>query len=72
MASSHSFNDLYKHAQKRDNIIHKLADGTEGTMTMVGALESLDKPLVLFSRWSSDINWSKKVASFSIENNFVL
>jgi hypothetical protein len=43
-----SFNDLYKiaTASRRDNIMNKLEAGTEGTMTLVGSLESLKKPLV--------------------------
>lgn len=43
-----SFTDLYRLAtsQRRDNIMSKLEEGTEGTMTLVGALESLKKPLV--------------------------
>ena len=47
-----SFNDLYKQAtaQRRDNIMHKLEEGTEGTMTLVGSLDSLKKPLVGFVR----------------------
>jgi hypothetical protein len=45
--SNASFNDLYKmaSAQRRDQIMQKLAPGTEGTITMVGALESLSKPV---------------------------
>jgi hypothetical protein len=47
MPSTHSFNDLYKLASssRHDHVMQKLAPGTEGTITMVGALESLDKPV---------------------------
>jgi len=49
-----SFSDLYRLAtsQRRDNIMSKLEEGTEGTMSLVGALESLSKPLVGLVRMS--------------------
>ena len=45
--SNHSFNDLYKlgATQRRDHLMQKLAPGTEGTITLAGALESLEKPV---------------------------
>lgn len=45
---SPSFAELYRQATaaRRDNIMHKLEDGTEGTMTLVGSLDSITKPLV--------------------------
>ncbi len=52
LPSSHSFNELYKLSamQRKDNIMLKLASDTEGTMTMVGSLESLKKPVAGFVR----------------------
>ena len=52
LPSSHSFNELYKLSamQRKDNIMLKLASDTEGTLTMVGSLESLKKPVAGFVR----------------------
>ena len=40
---------------KKDNIKSKLAPGTQGTMTMVGSLESLNEPLVALIRLSRGV-----------------
>ena len=52
MSPNQSSEDLTKHhhTKQRDNIKSKLLPGTEGTMTMVGALDSLNEPLVGFIR----------------------
>jgi hypothetical protein len=57
MQTAQSFSDLYKLAtsQRRDNIMSKLEEGTEGTMSLVGALESLSKPLVGLVRMSRGV-----------------
>ena len=57
LPATQSFSELYKQAtaQRRDNIMSKLEDGTEGTMTLVGALDSLKKPLVGLVRLNHSI-----------------
>jgi hypothetical protein len=47
---NNSSEDLNKHHPHKRDITSKLAPGTEGTMTMVGGLQSLAEPLVAFVR----------------------
>ena len=57
LPASQSFAELYRQAtaSRRDNIMSKLEEGTEGTMTLVGSLESIKKPLVGFVRLNHSI-----------------
>jgi hypothetical protein len=56
ISRNNSSSDLKQHNTRRDNIKSKLAPGTEGTMTMVGALESLKEPLVGLVRLAHGVN----------------
>jgi hypothetical protein len=55
LPNNSSSGDLTKQV-RRDNIKSKLAKGTEGTMTLVGALEHLKEPLVGLVRLSRGVD----------------
>ena len=50
-----SFSDLQRlaNSQRRDSIMNRMEEGTEGTMALVGSLKSIDKPLVAVVRLTS-------------------
>jgi hypothetical protein len=54
LQSIHTFSDSHKLStpSRRESIMHKLEEGTEGTMTLVGSLEFIKKPLAGLVRLS--------------------
>ena len=57
LPSTPSFSELQRMAnnQRRDSIMNRMEDGTEGTMAMVGSLKSLEQPLVAVVRLASAV-----------------
>ncbi len=55
--TSNTFADLYKmaHSAKKSTIMHRIPEGSEGALTLCGAIEALSKPIVAFVRLSEGV-----------------
>jgi hypothetical protein len=71
--STPSFAELQRlaNAQRRDSIMNRMEDRTEGTMAMVGSLRTLDKPLVeiLYKTRFRHKNFSDNFLSYLVGSN---
>ena len=57
LTSTPSFTELQRmaNAQRRDSIMNRMEDGTEGTIALVGSLPSIEKPIVAVVRLASAV-----------------
>ena len=57
LTSTPSFSELQRMAtaQRRDSIMNRMEEGTEGTIALVGSLQSIEKPIVAVVRLASAV-----------------
>lgn len=57
LTSTPSFSELQRMAtaQHRDSIMNRMEEGTEGTIALVGSLQSIEKPIVAVVRLASAV-----------------